>query len=287
MKTSLKSPEPKSLTDYRQAKPESTWDQMRNDALNGGQLAYQEIKRQVVRDQRCLCAYCERRIANGTTDDEIDARKSEQTVEHFHPKSDCSGRINWTLHWPNLWGVCDGGSRMPPAGEPLDPDKFLPPLPENLSCDQFKDRQIEIGELKPSPEGWILAPDEVPSFPRLFKYHSNGEIAVDVDRCDAWSPSQNQHTDNRTLAAETIRHLNLNCLRLKRLRNIAWGQLEKAIKRERELSPGAKPYDVLLRLARRSFPTDAWRPWTQFFSLIRFRLGEVAEKHLESIDYNG
>src|SRR4051794_17876168 len=98
---------------------------MRNDPHHGGQQAYRDIKRTLVRAQRCLCAFCEMRIADGTDNAALDARKSEQRVEHFHPKDDTVRPPNWALHWPNLWTVCLGGSRRPLTGEAVDIQTYL------------------------------------------------------------------------------------------------------------------------------------------------------------------
>jgi uncharacterized protein (TIGR02646 family) len=65
--------------------------------------------RTLVIGQRCLCTYCEIKIADGTSDAEIGAKTHEQRVEHFHPKDDVNLPPNWALHWPNLWAVCQGG----------------------------------------------------------------------------------------------------------------------------------------------------------------------------------
>ena len=156
---------------------------MRNDSLHGGQQAYLDVKRSLIRGQRDLCAYCEIRLADGLDDQAIDAKRHEQRVEHFHPKSDNSDPLNWALHWLNLWAVCLGGSDRPPAGVPADPLRFQEPLPANLSCDAFKEGQIERGRLPASPEGWILSPDEVPAFPILFQYAPSGmpEPTTDPD----------------------------------------------------------------------------------------------------------
>ena len=158
LKRCAKLPEPASLAAYREAKPEGQWDQMRDDPHHGGQQAYQDVKRTLVAGQRCLCAFCEMRIADGMSDAEIAAKSREQRVEHFHPKDDRSRPPNWALHWPNLWAVCLGGSNAPPAGEPFDTRHYLPPLPENLSCDSFKDYQIQVGDFPTAPRAGFLLP---------------------------------------------------------------------------------------------------------------------------------
>jgi len=56
MKMCPKLPEPPSLTAYRLAQPQAQWDTMKDDAFHGGQQAYGDVKRTLVRGQRCLCA---------------------------------------------------------------------------------------------------------------------------------------------------------------------------------------------------------------------------------------
>ena len=249
MKHCQKPPEPATLATYRQAQPQGTWEQMRNDPHHDGQTAYSDIKHTLTRYRRGLCAYCEMPIADGLDDIAIDARKHEQRVEHFHPKDDHSGATNWAFEWANLWAVCLGGSQRPPEGVPLDTTTYLPPLPENLSCDAFKEHQITTGELPPNPEGWLLAPQEVPAFPLLFQFSPDGAPEPGA-QCASVTLTTNNYADTTTLVAKTIEHLNLGCTRLNRNRCIAKAQLEKRIRRERSLAPGASPREVLLSLAR-------------------------------------
>jgi uncharacterized protein (TIGR02646 family) len=281
-----KSPEPPALTAFRAAQADATWEALRNDPLHGGQQAYVDIKRTVVRDQRGLCAYCECGIARGLSDDELEADRVRQVVEHFHPKSDCGGPLNWALLWTNLWGVCDGGSQVPPTGEPINPDRYLPPLPANLSCDQFKDHQVSRGELDASPEGWILSPSIVPSAPNLFRFDLNGGIHPHDEACAEWQPAVNRHAGTQQLVEATIRHLNLDCFRLKRRRGIVRNQLEKAIQKLRSSQPGERPQQILQRLARRLFRREGdAQIWPEYFSLVRERLGEAAEAQLRQIGF--
>jgi uncharacterized protein (TIGR02646 family) len=241
----------------------------------------------LIRGQRCLCAYCETRIAEGISDAEIEARKAEQRVEHFHPKEDVQRPPNWALHWPNLWAVCHGGSDWPPEGEPLNPDKHVEPLRENLSCDAFKNQQIESGKLHDLPDGWILSPAEIPAFPLLFEFSPDGAPEPHKTNCQTVTIPANQHPDTKTIVAETIRHLNLGCPRLNRMRSIARAQLEKRIEQARKANPGKPHHDVLLQLARRVFPTDVNSPWPQFFTLLRWRLRDIAEQRLNEMGYTG
>jgi uncharacterized protein (TIGR02646 family) len=258
---------------------------MKDDPHCGGRRSYGEIKRTLVRAQRCLCAFCEMRIADGTDDAAIDARKDEQRVEHFHPKDDTAGPLNWALHWPNLWSVCLGGSKRPVAGTAVNPATYMEPLPENLSCDAFKDRQMREGRLPASPEGWVLAPDEVPAFPILFTFAPDGAPEPHAANCASVTLANNKHRDTLTMVAKTIEHLNLGCARLNRNRRIAKARLEKQIAQLRQRTPGAPARHVLTSLARRLFPQQLASPWPEFFTLIRWRLGATAEEQLRAIRF--
>lgn len=287
MKTCLKSNEPTSLTDYRAKCPESTWDEFRDDPFHGGMAAYPEAKTALVKDQRGLCAYCEIRIAHELSDEKIAAKKAEQRIEHFHPKEDVQRPPNWALHWPNMWVVCHGGSEWPPTGEPLDPRKHLSPLKDNLSCDAFKGREIESGNLPNPPEGWILAPDHIPPFPLLFQFASDGTPEPHSKNCGSVTIPGNMYADTTILVEKTIKHLNLGCPRLKRMRSIARAQLEKQIKQQREANRARQAKEVLLDYARRIFATRPDHPWPEFFALVRWRLGEPVESRLREIRYAG
>lgn len=283
MKRCKKLPEPASLETYRQAQPQGTWENMRDDPFYGGQEAYREIKSRLVRGQRCLCAYCEIKIAENTDEESIRERTHLQRIEHFHPKADRDSSKNWALKWSNLWAVCQGGSKNLPG----DTTHYLLPLPENLSCDAFKDHQIDGGRLSKNPEGWILAPDEIPAFPLLFGFSPAGVPEPNLENCETVVLTKNNHSDTATMVSETIKHLNLGCTRLSNARRIVKAQLEKKIERARKKSPGVAPQEVLFLLAQRLFSSNTDSPWSHFFSLIRWRLGDVAEQHLRSIGYEG
>jgi uncharacterized protein (TIGR02646 family) len=271
------------LTNYRAAKPAATWEEMRDDPFDGGQQAARDTKSTLVRGQRCLCAFCEVQIADDCSDAAISMRKAEQRVEHFHPKSDTARPPNWNLHWPNLWAVCLGGSKQ--DEELQEHVRF--PLPENLSCDAFKDHQIATSILPQSPEGWILAPDEVPSSPLLFQYAPDGTPEPHPENC-ASTPIPNHHyADTAEFVAKTIENLNLGCFRLNEARRIVRAQLDKRIASARTSSPSAAPDEVLLALARRLFSSGIDSAWPQFFSLLRWRLGAAAERHLQDIHFAG
>jgi hypothetical protein len=63
MKRVAKSDEPQELLAYRQSKPLSAWEGMRNDALSGGMQAYDAIVDSLEADQGLICAYCEIKIS--------------------------------------------------------------------------------------------------------------------------------------------------------------------------------------------------------------------------------
>ena len=282
MKQCKKLPEPDSLTGYRAANPDATWDEMRDDAHHDGMRAAQETKVILVRGQRCLCAFCECLLADDCTEDSIQARRSEQRVEHFQPKS--SDRPpNWDLLWSNLWAVCRGGSTQ------TDEEKRtgLHPLPDNLSCDSFKDHQLTCGRLPAVPSGWILAPDEIPAFPLIFEFSPTGVPEPHYENCESITFPSNQYLTSRELVEKTIEHLNLGCFRLAEKRRIAKARLENRIEQARRNSPGSSAKEVMLNLARTLFSATPDSPWPEFFTLIRWRLGDVAEERLKSIDYDG
>ena len=120
---------PAQLVAFQQADPDATWEKLRAE----GRAVYDELCRTLQTDQGGLCAYCElaaTKDANGLQ------------VEHVVAKSYHDPACNWALHWPNMLAVCTGGSRWA-----ADKDRYLEPLPENLSCDQAKNHRVNTGLL--------------------------------------------------------------------------------------------------------------------------------------------
>jgi uncharacterized protein (TIGR02646 family) len=276
-------PEPDSLTKYRAAKPEATWDEMKNDPFDSGQQAGRETKAFLVRGQRALCAYCESRLADDCTEDGIEATKANQRVEHFHPKSDPTRPPNWHLHWANLVAVCHGGSKQD-VGQQED---VIFPLPTNLSCDAYKEYSIEKGTLPAAPEGWLLCPYQVPAFPTLVRFAPDGAPEPHPENCAGTNIQGNRYPDTPTLVSKTIEFLNLGCSRLNTRRCIVKAKLDKRIELARKKSPGVPAQEVMLNVARSVFPQDAQRAWPEFFTVVRQRLGPVAEQHLQEIGFVG
>jgi uncharacterized protein (TIGR02646 family) len=254
MKRSLKSqPEPSCLRAFRESNPSANWNEFRDTGCYG------TVRRTSARDQRGLCAYCERLLSD-----------EDQQIAHFHPKSDHQGQINWGLHWPNLWLCCRGGDQTTLIA---DRDSFLPPSSENRSCDTAKESQIV--------DGIVLAPDEVPAFPRIFNYQQYAdrvEIVADPSACDEAGIDFQR-------ASETVRIFNLNCRRLSEARMRVHREIERQIKRLRE-NHGPGP-DWFRSLMLRHLTHNGNQGWGRFFTMVRWRFRTEAEHYLQSINYRG
>jgi uncharacterized protein (TIGR02646 family) len=200
MKIILKGDEPKSLFTYRQSNPKATWDQMKEDGLNNGRQAADDCRDQALADQEGLCAYCERKITKD--------RPNHCRVEHFHPKSDRSSTHNWDLDWNNMLACCDGGESEGSAESPL---------PDNLSCDAFKNHQINVRKKLPLQcDGLIINPLDI-GYENLFDFDKGtGRLKANQTACDRITIPGNKLTNTFELVTKTIEHLNLNCERLAR-----------------------------------------------------------------------
>jgi uncharacterized protein (TIGR02646 family) len=244
--------EPVCLSDFRANNPKGKWDDFRQ------QDGYTIIRNTTRRDQGSLCAYCEMRLD-----------QNNEQISHFHPKSDTSDSHDWTFEWGNLWLACKGGSQnwLP------SPQHYLPPLPDNLSCDEYKGAKIL--------DGTVFAPHELPTFPRIFRYEQLAdriEIHVDEEECSKTGIDKQK-------VQQTIDEFNLNCTRLANTRLALHRQLEKAVTKLRE--HGVDPRVGFANLARAHLSKDVDGNWPQFFTLIRWRLRGAAEEYLESIGYDG
>lgn len=271
MKRVRKGNEPSTLEAYREAAPQSSWEQMKNDPHHEGRQAYQDCRKDSIQDQGGLCAYCE-----------IDIRDNNPLtcrVEHFHPKSDTSTPHNWALDWQNMLGVCNGGSNPHIAADGF----VLPPIAENLSCDAHKDRMIQSKQLAEQCEGWLLNPLHMQAFPSLFRLNkSTGFLSPNTAACAAHPPwPNNQHESLEELVRHTIDMLNLNCDRLAQQRLRVIRDIENNKKSQR--SQGFSPQQGMSNLAGRYFRIT----WPGFFTTIRLFLGEAAEAHLQSLHFQG
>lgn len=267
MKRVIRLDEPAELTAYRTENPANTWDQMRGDAL--GRTAYEAVRRQLVTGQDGLCGFCEIGIHD------IDPLRCR--VEHFHPKSDNSTAHNWALDWQNMIAVCMGGSQRH-----QQPPHALEPLPENLSCDAYKDQMINTGLLAEHCEDWIIDPLELPAFPCLFFLEkSTGRLLPNADQCANTELPGNQHQNTQALVQHTIDMLNLNCTRLCEARKRVIWDIEHNKKKFR--LQNINPKQALDTLAERYFRQH----WPSFFTTIRLCLGTAAEQYLADTGFQG
>lgn len=272
MKRVKKVDEPASLTCYRNAVPNGTWDDLGGDTKWGGQKVPLDCRKQAIEDQGGLCAYCEIVIR--------DNNPLKCRVEHFHPKSDVTlPLINWALSWQNMLGVCNGGSNPHVS----TPGFHLVPLKQNLSCDAHKDQQIQTGVLPLICEGWILNPLEVRSFPCLFKINKfDGHLEPDPIACQAAAPwPGNRHATVDELVQHTIDMLNLNCDRLKKSRLALIWDIERNKKGQRQ--QGFDAEQGMTNLVQHYFR----QTWPGFFTVIRLCLGQSAETHLQAVHFQG
>jgi len=265
MKRIFKSiPAPQTLQDYARNHPDATWEQMCSDNAQ----ATRDCRDQAIRDQYCLCAYCEQKIA---ADDPLHRR-----VEHFHPKSDKTGTHNWGLDWDNMLAVCDGGSSSSRK------EQKMHPLPANLSCDAHKDRMIQTGKLPAACEGRLMNPLDLPSFPNLFALDKGtGYFKPNEASCVVTEIQGNACGTTAELVNGTITALNLNCERLAEKRRLLVVNMDKNKKTLRQR--GIPPVEMPEKLVLRYFGAK----WPEFFTTLRCCLGPNAESYLNSVHYQG
>ncbi|WP_295385149.1 retron system putative HNH endonuclease [uncultured Thiodictyon sp.] len=259
MKHCRKEPgEPQCLSAFRAKNPAAEWE--RDFRGTGeGRACYETLRSTLRQAPTGLCAYCEIRLTPGN-----------EQIAHFHPKSDRSSNHNWALDWDNLWIGCLGGTRV--ADRQIDSDgKPKYPLPGNRSCDEATTDSVL--------DGVILRPDEVPPFPRLFRFLQSPDrldIAPDAAACTAAGIPVER-------VEATIEKLNLNCRRLAEARLPLHRQLEYAKKRLRE--SGADPGAGLRRLAEAHLAIDPDGCRKAFFTVARWSLHRYAEDHLRETQF--
>lgn len=256
MKQCRKEPtEPECLADLRATNPQADWERdLQSGARDGaGRRCYESVRSQLRRSQTCLCAYCEVRLKPGN-----------EQIAHFHPKSDRDPNHNWALDWGNLWLACLGGTRYSDQRDSSDEIEYG--LPENRSCDEATGNAIL--------DGVILRPDEVPAFPRLFRYRQSPDrldIEPDPDACgQAGIPIVRVET--------TIAKLNLNCRRLAEARLAAHRPWEK--EKQRLMKSALDPMPALRDLAARRLAPGPDGCRRGFFTVGRWCLKQAAEDYL-------
>lgn len=248
-------PGPECLDARLADQPEGNWNDFRNELWD----CYCAVRDRLRDDQRGLCAYCE-----------MDLTDDNRQIAHFHPKGDNASGHNLALDWANLWFACKGGTQT----WMQDEDKYLPTISDNSSCDERKGGLIL--------DGHILAPNEVPAFPRIFRYEQGlGRLEIHPDDSVCADAGLDPAKVRRT-----IHELNLNCKRLARARNNVREGLDEAIAKLREAHVD-DPHSALQDLVKRRFSENGEGRWPRFFTLIRWRFGQVAESYLQSIQFNG
>lgn len=264
MKRVLKSAAPQSLERYIARYPEDTWEQL----CDNEPATAHESRNLAIEDQHSLCAYCEQKISS---DDPL-----HRGVEHFHPKSDRSGNHNWGLDWANMLAVCDGGTRSSPAS------RVNYPLPDNLSCDAYKNHMISKKSLPMECEGYLLDPLGTPAFPNLFSLDkSTGFLEPATENCSGLDIPGNVYDNTAELISHTIEALNLNCDRLTEKRKRLVWDIDHNIKVIR--SRGYSTAEMRSLLVKRYLMAK----WPEFFTTIRCCIGSAAEEYLVSINYRG
>jgi uncharacterized protein (TIGR02646 family) len=248
---------PAPLAAFLQDDPQATWDKLRAD----GRAVYDELCKTLQADQTGLCAYCE-----------LEATKEANSlqVEHIVAKSYQDPALNWALHWPNMLAVCTGGSRW--AGEQ---DRYLEPLPDNLSCDQHKNHLVNTGSLGDDSRGFIVNPLDLPAFPPLVAVLHDGRLIPHPVACASVELSPNSYSSTEELIARSIEHLNLNCVRLRLARLTAARNVASDLKKANVESICPK------FLSRRNGRQR------QFFTVYRCRLGKAAEAYLAASGFQG
>lgn len=247
---------PKQLKLFAEAFPHETWEHFRRRSRRG----YKEVKKQIYKDQHGLCAYCEISIKMAENDEDID----DFRVEHFHPKSETNTKgKNWHLCWENMLGVCHGGSQ-----------KDVPNSDWRYSS-RKNDRSCDIPKGGRDLSRTILNPLHIPGKVRLFRYlEYNGKMLVDEKTC----PQKFSKKANNT-----IRELNLNARRLRRMRQVVIDVLQNEI--ENGMKQGLEFEECLERLAEGLLSPDRDGAYRPFFTVIRWYLGPAAENFLAKAGY--
>ena len=264
MKRVIKGDAPHLLKEYISSYPDATWEQMCDENAQ----AANECRDQAISEQGGLCAYCEQRVSSH--------EPLHRRIEHFHPKSDKPGFRNWGLDWENMLAVCDGGSWRSKN------ESASYPLPENLSCDEYKNHMITQSKIPAACEGHLLNPLTVPSFPNLFGLDkSTGFLQSEKTSCANVDIQENVYETTAELVDHTIEVLNLNCNRLAEKRLLIIWNINRNIKAIRD--KGYSPAEVPGQLALRYFKSR----WPEFFTTLRCCLGSAAEDYLSTINYQG
>ena len=253
--------------------PDDNW----NSFADKNSTGKREVQKQLYKDQRGLCAYCEINIEPQILRKDFPGKgTADFRVEHFHPQSDSATRspnkCSWGLDWHNMLACCLGGDEA----TVFETSRF---------CEEEKHRHCDVPKGNNTLDGIILNPlTDVPPFPSLFDERSVAESPDEIilepnqDRCD--SVSSNCYVK----AQSTIRELNLNCTPLNRFRHATLRRIDNRIA---ELMKTGVNYDNALEAVMCEVFDDSSPTWPPFFTTIRAHYGIAAEKRLKEINYQG
>lgn len=183
----------KGLADYLACNENmANWEEFRSHRAGRSR---RELVEALVICQHGLCGYCEREIPEG-----------DRQVEHVIPRSDPRNGTLLALDVSNLIACCRGGDL---SNE--DPERFLPPLRENLSCGQAKGNNSD-------PD--FVDPRQLPASPSVMRVNDSGRIEADFEACvEAGIPIDRVN--------KTIEILGLNVERLRLARENFWKKLSE------------------------------------------------------------
>lgn len=217
--------------------------------------AYQELRDNLVATQHGLCGYCEISLRS-------DSDINDAQVEHIIPQSESEHGEAQVLNYNNLIASCLGGTARSLFGANTrtpDPERYLPPQSDSISCGQAKGNAYHAD---------FVDPRLLPAFPALFRVNSEGVIEVDESASAVSGISV-------CLVKATATLLGLNVARLQRARRSQWEALTGALARSIGV-PGA-----LEQLARKILLPDNDGNLHKFFTTSRSRLGALGERILE------
>jgi uncharacterized protein (TIGR02646 family) len=225
-----------------------TWDEF--GSFERG-AARRELTDALLERQHGLCAYCEIRLD-----------PNDKRVEHFVPRSDPAQGATLACDHRNLLVVCKGGSDkiFGPDSLAPDPNRFLPPVSRNISCDAAK---------ADSSAAKFLDPRQIPAAPSLFQVNPDGRVESDPSACAL-------HAVPRTDVEAHIAALRLNVERLRIQREAVWGELT-IFYLDSALQPEGIKLELIYALAERRLLPRSDGLLAAFFSTTRSFFDPVAE----------
>ena len=268
MKKVSKGPAPLGLVNYAKQFPDDSWEKMTGSNTFGGIQAGKDCRSTAANDQGGLCAYCEKSFS-------LDDSPYIQ-IEHFHPKRDKSGSINWGLDWDNMLAVCDGGERKTSS----DDEDYE--HADDRYCDSRKDELMKYYKIPDACEGYIINPIDMPALKNLLLFDKKtGKLKPNEVECEDFEFKVNKYSSTYELVDMTLKILNLNCYKLAKRRLRVFYKIEKEKSQFR--NKNAKSGEGYKGLIIKSFS----KKWPQHFTVLRCCFGEAAERYLKDNKFNG